>query len=106
MAVPAHDQRDWDFAKTFDLPIIPVIEGGDVAVAAYTEDGLHINSDFLDGLDRARGITKMVDWLTEKNFGQEKVTYRLRDWLFSRQRYRGEERRVGKECRSRWSPYH
>src|SRR5574337_605400 len=90
MAVPAHDQRDWDFAKTFDLPIIPVIEGGDVAVAAYTEDGLHINSDFLDGLDKASGIAKMVDWLTENDFGQEKVTYRLRDWLFSRQRYWGE----------------
>ena len=90
MAVPAHDQRDWDFATTFDLPIIPVIAGGDVTKEAYTEDGLHINSDFLDGLDKSEAIAKMVEWLEKHNFGQEKVTYRLRDWLFSRQRYWGE----------------
>lgn len=90
MAVPAHDQRDWDFATTFDLPIIPVIAGGDVVKEAYTEDGLHINSDFLDGLDKSEAIAKMVEWLENHNFGQEKVTYRLRDWLFSRQRYWGE----------------
>ena len=90
MAVPAHDQRDWDFATTFDLPIIPVIAGGDVTKEAYTEDGLHINSDFLDGLDKSEAIAKMVEWLQTHHFGQEKVTYRLRDWLFSRQRYWGE----------------
>ncbi|GFH40330.1 leucine--tRNA ligase [Lactococcus insecticola] len=90
MAVPAHDQRDWDFATTFDLPIIPVIDGGDVTQAAFTEDGLHINSDFLDGLDKQTAITKMVEWLETQHVGQEKVTYRLRDWLFSRQRYWGE----------------
>ena len=90
MAVPAHDQRDWDFATTFDLPIIPVIAGGDVTKESYTEDGLHINSDFLDGLDKSEAIAKMVEWLEKHNFGQEKVTYRLRDWLFSRQRYWGE----------------
>ena len=90
MAVPAHDQRDWDFATTFDLPIIPVIAGGDVTKEAYTEDGLHINSDFLDGLDKSEAIAKMVEWLETHHFGQEKVTYRLRDWLFSRQRYSGE----------------
>ena len=90
MAVPAHDQRDWDFETTFDLPIIPVIAGGDVTKEAYTEDGLHINSDFLDGLDKSEAIAKMVEWLETHHFGQEKVTYRLRDWLFSRQRYWGE----------------
>lgn len=90
MAVPAHDQRDWDFAKAFDLAILPVIEGGDVTKEAYTEDGLHINSDFLDGLDKQTAIHDMINWLSEKGCGQEKVTYRLRDWLFSRQRYWGE----------------
>ncbi|WP_412988334.1 leucine--tRNA ligase [Pediococcus siamensis] len=90
MAVPAHDQRDWDFAKKFDLPIKPVIEGGDVTEAAYTEDGAHINSDFLDGLDKQTAIDKMLTWLTEKGVGKKKVNYRLRDWIFSRQRYWGE----------------
>ncbi|GFH42034.1 leucine--tRNA ligase [Lactococcus hodotermopsidis] len=90
MAVPAHDTRDWEFAKQFDLPIIPVLAGGDVTASAYTEDGLHINSDFLDGLDKATAISKINDWLTENGVGSQKVTYRLRDWLFSRQRYWGE----------------
>jgi len=90
MAVPAHDQRDWEFAKQFDLPIVEVLEGGNVAEAAYTEDGLHVNSDFLDGLNKEDAIAKIVAWLEEKGCGQEKVTYRLRDWLFSRQRYWGE----------------
>ncbi|MFC3927178.1 leucine--tRNA ligase [Streptococcus caprae] len=90
MAVPAHDERDWEFAKQFDLPILPVLEGGDVEAAAYTEDGLHINSDFLNGLDKADAIAKMVAWLEENGVGNEKITYRLRDWLFSRQRYWGE----------------
>ena len=90
MAVPAHDERDWEFAKQFDLEIIPVLEGGNVAEAAYTEDGPHINSGFLDGLDKAAAIDKMVAWLEAEGVGNEKVTYRLRDWLFSRQRYWGE----------------
>lgn len=90
MAVPAHDTRDWEFAKQFDLEIIPVLEGGNVEEGAFTEDGLHINSGFLDGLDKAQAIDKMVDWLEAEGVGNKKVTYRLRDWLFSRQRYWGE----------------
>lgn len=90
MAVPAHDERDWDFAKQFGLDIIPVLEGGNVEEAPYTEDGAHINSDFLDGLNKADAIAKMVAWLEENGLGQEKISYRLRDWLFSRQRYWGE----------------
>lgn len=90
MAVPAHDQRDWDFAKKFDLPITPVIEGGDVEDAPYTEDGVHINSDFLNGMDKQTAIDKMIDWLEDKGVGHKKVNYRLRDWIFSRQRYWGE----------------
>ena len=90
MAVPAHDERDWDFAKQFGLDIIPVLEGGNVDEAPFTEDGLHINSDFLDGLNKADAIAKMVAWLEENGVGQEKISYRLRDWLFSRQRYWGE----------------
>ncbi|HFU4364623.1 TPA: leucine--tRNA ligase [Streptococcus suis] len=90
MAVPGHDERDWDFAKQFSLDIIPVLEGGNVDEAPYTGDGLHINSDFLDGLNKADAIAKMVAWLEENGLGQEKISYRLRDWLFSRQRYWGE----------------
>lgn len=90
MAVPAHDDRDWTFAKQFNLEIIPVLEGGNVHEAPYTEDGVHINSGFLDGLYRADAIAKMIDWLQSNGVGKEKVTYRLRDWLFSRQRYWGE----------------
>ncbi|MFM1669157.1 leucine--tRNA ligase [Streptococcus mutans] len=90
MAVPAHDERDWEFARQFNLDIIPVLEGGNVAEAAYTDDGLHINSGFLNGLDKAAAIDKMVTWLETEGVGNKKVTYRLRDWLFSRQRYWGE----------------
>jgi leucyl-tRNA synthetase len=90
MAVPAHDTRDYEFAKTFDLEIVPVLEGGNVEEAAYTEDGLHINSGFLNGLDKATAIAKMNEWLSEKGLGEKVVSYRLRDWLFSRQRYWGE----------------
>ena len=90
MAVPAHDERDWEFAKQFNLDIIPVLEGGNVAEAAYTDDGLHINSGFLNGLDKTAAIDKMVTWLETEGVGNKKVTYRLRDWLFSRQRYWGE----------------
>ncbi|GEN48817.1 leucine--tRNA ligase [Ligilactobacillus pobuzihii] len=90
MVVPAHDQRDYEFAQKFDLPIVPVIEGGDVTKEAYVGDGKHINSDFLDGLGKQEAIDKMIDWLNEKKIGEKKVNYRLRDWLFSRQRYWGE----------------
>ena len=90
MAVPAHDDRDYAFAKKFDLPIKRVIEGGDLDEAAYTEDGKHVNSDFLDGLNIADAKKKMVEWLTDHDAGHKKVNYRLRDWIFSRQRYWGE----------------
>ncbi len=90
MAVPAHDERDYEFAKKFNLPIRAVVEGGDVSQEAYTGDGKHINSDFLDGLNKEEAITAMIAWLEEKGIGTKKVTYRLRDWLFSRQRYWGE----------------
>ncbi|WP_107995099.1 leucine--tRNA ligase [Trichococcus paludicola] len=90
MAVPAHDTRDYEFAKKFELEIIPVLEGGNVEEEAYTEDGLHINSDFLNGLDKATGIAKMNEWLSENGLGEKVISYRLRDWLFSRQRYWGE----------------
>ena len=90
MAVPAHDERDYEFAKTFDLEILPVLEGGDVANAAFTEDGLHINSDFLNGLGKEEAIDKMNNWLEENSVGKKETTYRLRDWLFARQRYWGE----------------
>ena len=90
MAVPAHDERDYEFAVTFELPIIEVVAGGDVTKEAYTGDGEHVNSDFLNGLNKEDGIKKMIEWLEEKGIGTKKVTFRLRDWLFSRQRYWGE----------------
>ncbi|MGO2565278.1 leucine--tRNA ligase [Brochothrix thermosphacta] len=90
MAVPAHDERDYEFAQTFDLPIIPVLEGGDVATEAFTGEGTHINSEFLDGLNKADAIEKAIQWLEENKHGETKVSYRLRDWVFSRQRYWGE----------------
>ena len=92
MAVPAHDTRDWDFAKAFDLPIIEVIAGGNVQEAAFTdvETGTLVNSGFLNGLSVAEAKKKMVAFLTEKGIGREKVNYKLRDWVFSRQRYWGE----------------
>nr|WP_101913656.1 leucine--tRNA ligase [Lactococcus lactis] len=90
MAVPAHDERDWEFAKVYGLEILPVVEGGHVEEAVYTEDGPHINSEFLNGLDKAQAIEKAIEFLEEKKIGKKKITYRLRDWLFSRQRYWGE----------------
>jgi leucyl-tRNA synthetase len=90
MAVPAHDERDYEFAKEFDLSIVEVVAGGNVEKEAYTGDGDHVNSDFLDGMGKVEAITKAISWLEEKNIGTKKVTYRLRDWLFSRQRYWGE----------------
>lgn len=90
MAVPAHDTRDYEFATKYGIEIISIIEGADVSNAAYTEDGLHVNSDFLDGMDTETAIKTMNDWLVSNKVGEPKVSYRLRDWLFSRQRYWGE----------------
>ncbi|MEI2395133.1 MULTISPECIES: leucine--tRNA ligase [Paenibacillus] len=90
MAVPGHDTRDWEFAKQFGLNIIEVVQGGNVEEEAYSGDGPHVNSGFLDGLSNTEAIAKMIAWLEEKGSGKGKVTYRLRDWLFSRQRYWGE----------------
>ena len=92
MAVPAHDERDWDFAKKFGLPIIEVVAGGDVQEKAFTDvaTGKLVNSDFLDGLEVAEAKKKIISWLEEKGIGKQKVNYKLRDWVFSRQRYWGE----------------
>ncbi|MEF9920784.1 MAG: leucine--tRNA ligase [Erysipelotrichaceae bacterium] len=90
MAVPAHDTRDYEFAKKFNLEIKPVLEGGNVEEEPYCGDGLHINSDFLNGMDKETAISTMISWLKEHNCGEGKTTYKLRDWLFSRQRYWGE----------------
>ena len=90
MAVPAHDERDYSFATKFDLPIKEVVEGGDISKEAFAGDGVHVNSDFLNGLHNEEAKAKMVDWLTEKGVGEKKVNYKMRDWNFSRQRYWGE----------------
>lgn len=91
MAVPAHDTRDWDFAKKFDLPIIEVLKSEvDVQKEAWTQDGIHVNSEFLDGLNKKDAIAKMLEFLEEKKIGKKAVNYKLRDWVFSRQRYWGE----------------
>lgn len=90
MAVPGHDSRDWEFAKQFGLPIIEVVQGGNVEEEAYTGTGAHVNSGFLNGLDNEAAIQAMNEWLEKEGKGKKKVTYRLRDWLFSRQRYWGE----------------
>ena len=90
MAVPAHDQRDYEFATKFGIDIISVIDGGDISNSAYAGDGLHINSDFLDGLNKADAIDKIIDWLESKNIGKKKINYKLREWIFARQRYWGE----------------
>lgn len=92
MAVPAHDTRDWEFAKKFGLPIIEVVKGGNVEKEAFTDvqKGILVNSDFLNGLDVNAAKKKISDWLEEKGLGTRKVNYKLRDWVFSRQRYWGE----------------
>lgn len=90
MAVPAHDERDYEFASVFNLPMKEVVKGGDITKEAYTGDGAHVNSAFLDGLNKEEAIVKMIEWLEVTSAGNQKVTYRLRDWLFSRQRYWGE----------------
>ncbi len=90
MAVPAHDERDYEFAKKFNIDIIPVIEGGDISCEAYTGDGLHINSEFLNGLNKEDAINKMIEWLEKNKLGSKHINYRLREWIFARQRYWGE----------------
>ena len=92
MAVPAHDERDWEFAKKFGLPIVEVVAGGDVQNAAYTDiqDGVMVNSGILNGLKVKDAIKTIIDYLQEKGLGERKVNYKLRDWVFSRQRYWGE----------------
>ncbi len=92
MAVPAHDSRDWEFAKKFGLPIVQVVAGGNVEEAAFTdvETGILVNSDFLNGLNVGQAKEKIAAWLEEKGIGKQKVNFKLRDWVFSRQRYWGE----------------
>ncbi|MBS4202508.1 leucine--tRNA ligase [Lederbergia citrea] len=90
MAVPAHDERDYEFAEKFGLEIKEVVAGGNIEEAPYTGDGMHVNSGFLDGLNKEEAISAMINWLEKEGAGTKKVTYRLRDWLFSRQRYWGE----------------
>ncbi len=91
MAVPAHDERDYEFAKKFNIPIVQVIEGGDLSQGAYTGDGKMINSGFLNGFTNKKdSIARMLEYLKEKGIGREKVNYRLQDWIFSRQRFWGE----------------
>lgn len=90
MAVPAHDERDYEFAKKFGLDIKEVVSGGNIAEEAYVGDGPHVNSGFLNGMNKEEAISATIDWLEKEGCGTKKVTYRLRDWLFSRQRYWGE----------------
>ena len=90
MAVPAHDERDYAFAKKFNLPIIEVLKGGNIEKEAYTEDGIHINSGFLDGLNKEDAINKICQFLEENKIGKKAITYRFREWIFARQRYWGE----------------
>ncbi|MBU1906865.1 leucine--tRNA ligase [Patescibacteria group bacterium] len=90
MAVPAHDERDYEFATKYKLPIVEVIAGGDIKKEAYAGDGQAVNSDFLDGLDKEAAKKKMIEWLKKKKLGKAAINYKLRDWVFSRQRYWGE----------------
>ena len=90
MAVPAHDERDYEFARKFELPVIEVLEGGNIEEEAFTGDGPHVNSEFLNGMGKEESISKVIAWLEEKGIGTGAVNYKLRDWIFSRQRYWGE----------------
>ena len=93
MAVPAHDDRDYEFAKKYNLPIIKVLQGCDEdenSDSAMSKDGIHINSEFLNGLNKEDAINKMIEYLEENHLGEKKVNYRLREWIFARQRYWGE----------------
>ena len=107
MAVPAHDDRDWEFAKKFGCDIIEVVQGGDIEKEAFTlkdDTGIMVNSDFLNGLTVKEAIPVMKKWLTEKGIGHEKVNYKLRDWVFSRQRYWGEPIPLVKCPKCGWVP--
>ncbi len=107
MAVPGHDQRDWEFARAFDLPIIEVVKGGDVTKEAFVdkdENAVMVNSGFLNGLSVKDAIPTMTRWLTEKGIGEEKVNFKLRDWVFSRQRYWGEPIPIIKCPKCGWVP--
>ena len=90
MAVPAHDERDYEFATKFGIDIIPVLDGGDILKEAFTGDGVHINSEFLNGLGKEEAINKMISWLEKNKIGTKKINYKLREWIFARQRYWGE----------------
>ena len=90
MAVPAHDDRDYEFAKKFNIEIIQVLEGGDISKEAYTGDGVHINSGFMDGMNKEDAINAMIEWLEERGIGSKQVNYKMREWIFARQRYWGE----------------
>ncbi|MCQ2471936.1 MAG: leucine--tRNA ligase [Clostridia bacterium] len=90
MAVPAHDDRDWDFARKFGIDIVEVLKGGNVDEAAYTGEGVHVNSEYLDGLNKQEAIDKIIEVLTEKGIGEKGVQYKMKDWAFNRQRYWGE----------------
>ncbi|MEI3391200.1 MAG: leucine--tRNA ligase [Clostridia bacterium] len=90
MAVPAHDERDYEFARKFGIDIIPVLDGGDILKEAFTGDGVHINSEFLNGLGKEEAINKMINWLEKNKIGTKKINYKLREWIFARQRYWGE----------------
>ena len=90
MAVPAHDDRDYEFAKKFGIEIIQVLEGGDISTNAWTQDGKHINSGFVDGMNKEDAINTMIDWLEKKGIGKKKINYKIREWIFARQRYWGE----------------
>ena len=90
MAVPAHDERDYEFATKFGIDIIPVLDGGDILKEAFTGDGVHINSEFLNGLGKEEAINKMINWLEKNKIGTKKINYKLREWIFARQRYWGE----------------
>ncbi len=90
MAVPAHDERDWDFARKFGIDIIEVLKGGNIDEAAYTGEGVHVNSEYLDGLMKQEAIDRIIEVLTEKGVGEKGVQYKMKDWAFNRQRYWGE----------------
>ena len=106
MAVPAHDERDYAFAKKFGIPMVEVVAGGDIANEAYTDikDGVMVNSDFLNGKTVAEAKKSIIDWLTEKGLGERKVNFKLRDWVFSRQRYWGEPIPLVKCDKCGWVP--
>ncbi len=90
MAVPAHDERDFEFAQKFNIDVVPVIQDNNDTQLPYVGDGIHINSDFLNGLNKKDAIDKMINWLEERKLGSKKINYRLREWIFARQRYWGE----------------